>query len=145
MALQMQSAPPPPGLGFQRRAPWLKLKVSAENAGTLCTARRPDWMAKRSAWCIGLAFLSEQEGVMALRGFASFLPMAAFAAVFGAALPASAQRGAISGETFTAGTTGALARLCGARAQEPAYAAAIHFCHGVLVGSGQTSDSMHKR
>jgi hypothetical protein len=92
-----------------------------------------------------LAFLSDQEGVMALRGFASFLPMAAFALVFGAALPASAQRGAISGETFTAGTTGALARLCGATAQEPAYAAAIHFCHGVLVGSGQTSDSMHKR
>jgi hypothetical protein len=58
---------------------------------------------------------------------------------------ASAQTNAITGETFTAGTTGALARLCGATAQEPAYAAAIHFCHGVLVGSGQTSDMMHKR
>ena len=82
---------------------------------------------------------------MALRGFASFLPIAVCALVLGAALPASAQGGAISGETFSAGTTGALARLCGARAQEPAYAAAIHFCHGVLVGSGQTSDMMHKR
>jgi|GEM_PF-702340 len=82
---------------------------------------------------------------MALRGFASFLPVLAFALVFGAALPASAQRGAISGETFTAGTTGALARVCGATAQESAYAAAIHFWHGVLVASGQARGSRHKR
>ena len=82
---------------------------------------------------------------MALRRFGSFLPMAAFAVALGTAPMASAQTNAITGETFTAGTTGALARLCGATAQEPAYAAAIHFCHGLLVGSGQTSDMMHKR
>ncbi len=82
---------------------------------------------------------------MALRGFGSFLPMAAFATVLAAAAPVSAQSNTIAGETFTAGTTGALARLCGATAQEPAYAAAIHFCHGLLVGTGQTSDMMHKR
>jgi hypothetical protein len=82
---------------------------------------------------------------MALRGFASFLPMAAFAMSLGVAAPVSAQGSAISGDTFTAGTTAALARLCGATAQEPAYAAAVHFCHGVMVGTGQTSDAMHKR
>jgi hypothetical protein len=92
-----------------------------------------------------LGSVLDQEGVMVFRGFASFLPMVACALVLGAGQPASAQSGAISGETFAAGTTGALARLCGATAQEPAYAAAIHFCHGVLVGSGQTSDMMHKR
>ncbi len=82
---------------------------------------------------------------MALRGFGSFLPMAAFAVALGAAPMASAQSSAITGETFTAGTTGALARLCAANAQEASYAAAVHFCHGVMVGTGQTSDSMHKR
>jgi hypothetical protein len=82
---------------------------------------------------------------MALRGFSSFLPMAAFAVALGAAPMASAQQNAITGETFTTGTTGALARLCGANAQEAAYAAAVHFCHGVMVGTGQTSDAMHKR
>ena len=82
---------------------------------------------------------------MALRGFGSFLPMAAFAVALGAMPMASAQQNAITGETFTTGTTGALARLCGANAQEAAYAAAVHFCHGVMVGTGQTSDAMHKR
>ena len=82
---------------------------------------------------------------MALRGFGSFLPMAAFAVAMGTAPMASAQSSAITGETFTAGTTGALARLCGANTQEASYAAAVHFCHGVMVGSGQTSDSMNKR
>ena len=82
---------------------------------------------------------------MALRGIGSFLPMAACAVALGTAPMASAQTNAITGETFTAGTTGALARLCGATAQEPAYAAAVHFCHGLLVGAGQTSDMMHKR
>jgi hypothetical protein len=86
-----------------------------------------------------------QEDVMALPRFGSFLPMAAFAVALGAAPIASAQRSAITGETFTAGTTGALARLCGASSQEAAYAAAVHFCHGVMVGTGQTSDAMHKR
>jgi hypothetical protein len=69
----------------------------------------------------------------------------AFVLVLGSASVSSAQGSAINGDTFTAGTTGALARLCGATAQEPAYAAAIHFCHGLLVGSGQTSDMMHQR
>ena len=73
------------------------------------------------------------------------LSAGAFALVLGSATAASAQGSAINGDTFTAGTTGALARLCGATAQEPAYAAAIHFCHGLLVGAGQTSDMMHKR
>ena len=82
---------------------------------------------------------------MAFRGFSSFLHLAAFAVAMGTAPIASAQQSAITGETFTAGTTGALARLCGASAQEASYAAAVHFCHGVLVGTGQTSDSMHKR
>lgn len=82
---------------------------------------------------------------MAFRGFGSFLPMAAFAVALGATPMASAQQNAITGETFTTGTTGALARLCGANAQEAAYAAAVHFCHGVMVGTGQTSDAMHKR
>jgi hypothetical protein len=82
---------------------------------------------------------------MAFRGFGSFLPMAAFAVALGATPMASAQSSAITGETFTAGTTGALARLCGANAQEASYAAAVHFCHGVMVGTGQTSDSMNKR
>ena len=82
---------------------------------------------------------------MALHGFGSFLPMAAFAVVLGAAPMASAQQNAITGDTFTAGTTGALARLCAANAQEASYAAAVHFCHGVMVGTGQTSDSMNKR
>ncbi|MBJ7252719.1 MAG: hypothetical protein JHC89_15270 [Acetobacteraceae bacterium] len=82
---------------------------------------------------------------MALRGFSSFLHLAAFAVAMGTAPMASAQQSAITGETFTAGTTGALARLCGASAQEASYAAAVHFCHGVMVGTGQTSDSMHKR
>jgi hypothetical protein len=82
---------------------------------------------------------------MALRGFGFFLPMAAFAVAMGTAPMASAQSSAITGATFTAGTTGALARLCGAGAQEAAYAAAVHFCHGVMVGTGQTSDAMHKR
>jgi hypothetical protein len=82
---------------------------------------------------------------MAFRGFGSFLPMAAFAVALGATPMASAQSSAITGETFTAGTTGALARLCGASAQEASYAAAVHFCHGVMVGTGQTSDSMNKR
>ena len=86
-----------------------------------------------------------QEDVMALRGFGSFLPMAAFALVLGAAPMASAQQNAITGDTFTAGTTGALARLCAANAQEASYAAAVHVCHGVMVGTGQTSESMHKR
>jgi hypothetical protein len=86
-----------------------------------------------------------QEDAMALRGFGSFLPMAAFAVALGAAPMASAQQNAITGETFTAGTTGALARLCGANTQEASYAAAVHFCHGVMVGTGQTSDSMNKR
>jgi hypothetical protein len=90
-------------------------------------------------------FFAVQEDVMAFRGFGSFLPMAAFAVALGAAPMASAQQNAITGETFTTGTTGALARLCGANAQEPAYAAAVHFCHGVMVGTGQTSDAMHKR
>ena len=82
---------------------------------------------------------------MAFRGFSSFLHLAAFAVAMGTAPMASAQQSAITGETFTAGTTGALARLCGASAQEASYAAAVHFCHGVMVGTGQTSDSMHKR
>jgi hypothetical protein len=82
---------------------------------------------------------------MAIRGFGSFLPMTAFAVAMGTAPMASAQQNAITGETFTAGTTGALARLCGASAQEAVYAAAVHFCHGVMVGTGQTSDAMHKR
>ena len=82
---------------------------------------------------------------MAFRGFSSFLHLAAFAVAIGTAPMASAQQSAITGETFTAGTTGALARLCGASAQEASYAAAVHFCHGVMVGTGQTSDSMHKR
>jgi hypothetical protein len=73
------------------------------------------------------------------------LSVGAFALALGSASVATAQGSAINGDTFTAGTTGALARLCGATAQEPAYAAAIHFCHGLLVGSGQTSDMMHKR
>ena len=73
------------------------------------------------------------------------LAAGAFALALGSASVAAAQGSAINGDTFTAGTTGALARLCGATAQEPAYAAAIHFCHGLLVGSGQTSDMMHKR
>jgi hypothetical protein len=83
--------------------------------------------------------------MMALRGFGFFLPMAAVAVAIGTAPMASAQQNAITGETFTAGTSGALARLCGASAQEASYAAAVHFCHGVMVGTGQTSDSMHKR
>ena len=82
---------------------------------------------------------------MALRRFGSFLPMAAFAVALGTAPMASAQTSAITGETFTAGTTGALARLCGANAQEAVYAAAVHFCHGLLVGTGQTSDAIHRR
>ena len=82
---------------------------------------------------------------MAFRGFSSFLHLAAFAVAMGTAPMASAQQSAITGETFTAGTTGALARLCGASTQEASYAAAVHFCHGVMVGTGQTSDSMHKR
>ena len=82
---------------------------------------------------------------MALRGFGFFLPMAAFAVAMSTAPMASAQSSAITGETFTAGTTGALARLCGANTQEAVYAAAVHFCHGVMVGTGQTSDSMNKR
>ena len=65
--------------------------------------------------------------------------------VAGAVSVASAQNTAINGDTFTAGTTGALARLCAATAQEPAYAAAVHFCHGLLVGTGQTSDILHQR
>jgi hypothetical protein len=47
--------------------------------------------------------------------------MAAFAVVLGAAPMASAQQNAITGDTFTAGTTGALARLCAANAQEASY------------------------
>jgi hypothetical protein len=73
------------------------------------------------------------------------LSVAAFALLMGFASVASAQSAAINGDTFTSGTTGALARLCGATVQEPAYAAAVHFCHGLLVGAGQTSDMMHKR
>lgn len=82
---------------------------------------------------------------MALRPFGFALPTAVCALLFGSASLVSGQTAAINGETFTAGTTGALARLCGASAQEPAYVAAIHFCHGLLVGAGQTSASMHKR
>jgi hypothetical protein len=70
---------------------------------------------------------------------------AAVAAMVFAAPSAFAQRSAITGETFAEGTTGALARLCSASAQEPAYVAAVHFCHGLLVGAGQTSDSLHRR
>jgi len=81
--------------------------------------------------------------VLRLMGYA--LSAGALALVLGSASAASAQGSAINGDTFTAGTTGALARLCGATAQEPAYAAAIHFCHGLLIGAGQTSDMMHKR
>jgi hypothetical protein len=73
------------------------------------------------------------------------LSAGALALVLGSASAASAQGSAINGDTFTAGTTGALARLCGATAQEPAYAAAIHFCHGLLIGAGQTSDMMRRR
>jgi hypothetical protein len=61
--------------------------------------------------------------------------MAAFAVVLGAAPMASAQQNAITGDTFTAGTTGALARLCAANAPEASYAAAVHFFHGVMVGT----------
>lgn len=43
----------------------------------------------------------------------------------------------ISAQTFTSGTTGDLGRLCGATAQDPAYLAAIHFCHGMMIGVGQ--------
>ena len=68
-----------------------------------------------------------------------------FASVSFSASLVLAQTNAINGDTFTSGTTGTLARLCGANAQEPAYAAAVHFCHGLLVGAGQTSDAMHKR
>ena len=82
---------------------------------------------------------------MVFRSLGRALPIGAFALLLGSAPVAFAQGSAINGETFTAGTTGALARLCGATAQEPAYAAAIHFCHGLLVGTGQTSDMMHKR
>ena len=82
---------------------------------------------------------------MVFRSFGRALPIGVFALLLGSASVAFAQGSAINGETFTAGTTGALARLCGATAQEPAYAAAIHFCHGLLVGTGQTSDMMHKR
>lgn len=83
---------------------------------------------------------------MALRSF-RLSWAAAICAVFvaGGVSPILAQNAAINGDTFTAGTTGALARLCAATAQEPAYAAAVHFCHGLLVGAGQTSDSLHKR
>ncbi|MGI9128271.1 MAG: Rap1a/Tai family immunity protein [Roseomonas sp.] len=83
--------------------------------------------------------------MMAFRVLRLALPLAAFAVSLSVILPVSAQSVPITSETFTAGTTGALARLCGASAQDPAYAAAVHFCHGLLVGTGQTSDSIHKR
>lgn len=83
---------------------------------------------------------------MAFRAFGFNLAAACCAAfVAGAVSVVSAQNTAINGDTFTAGTTGALARLCAATAQEPAYAAAVHFCHGLLVGTGQTSDVLHQR
>jgi hypothetical protein len=82
---------------------------------------------------------------MAFRSFGFSVAIGAMALLLGVAPPASAQNATINGDTFTAGTTGALARLCGATSQEPAYAAAVHFCHGLLVGSGQTSASLHKR
>ena len=82
---------------------------------------------------------------MVFRALGRALSMAVFALLMGFASAASAQSAAINGDTFTSGTTGALARLCGATVQEPAYAAAVHFCHGLLVGAGQTSDMMHKR
>ncbi len=82
---------------------------------------------------------------MAFSKFRLALPLAVFAASLAGAPLVAAQGQPITSETFTGGTTGALARLCGASVQEPAYAAAVHFCHGLLVGAGQTSDSMHKR
>jgi hypothetical protein len=90
--------------------------------------------------------LTHLEDEMAFRAF-GFSLAAASCVVFvaGAVSVASAQNTAINGDTFTAGTTGALARLCAATAQEPAYAAAVHFCHGLLVGTGQASDVLHKR
>lgn len=82
---------------------------------------------------------------MASRSIGLSLAAAGLAFLLSGAPQASAQNAAINGDTFTAGTTGALARLCGATAQEPAYAAAVHFCHGLLVGAGQTSASLHQR
>ena len=82
---------------------------------------------------------------MAFRVFRLALPLAAFTLSLSVAPLVSAQSVPITSETFTAGTTGALARLCGASSQEAAYAAAVHFCHGLLVGTGQTSDAIHKR
>ena len=82
---------------------------------------------------------------MAFSKFRPALPLAVFAASLAWAPLVAAQGQPITSETFTVGTTGALARLCGASAQEPAYAAAVHFCHGLLVGTGQTSDVLHKR
>jgi hypothetical protein len=67
----------------------------------------------------------------------------ALAAALGlaAAGPAGAQApatpGGIGAETFRAGTTGALARLCGAGASDTVGTAAKVYCHGFLSGVGQ--------
>ena len=69
---------------------------------------------------------------MAFRGFSSFLHLAAFAVAMGTAPMASAQQNAITGETFTAGTTGALAIA------DPLQQ---HQCRAVFAGAGRNSSA----
>ena len=55
----------------------------------------------------------------------------------GSAMAQPANRPAISGEDFQAGTTGALAKLCGASGTDAVATAAATYCHGFLSGVGQ--------
>jgi hypothetical protein len=48
-----------------------------------------------------------------------------------------AGRAAPTEQTFQAKTTGDLAQLCATPASDPAAVAAVHFCHGYLIGAFQ--------
>src|SRR5690349_1397581 len=57
-----------------------------------------------------------------------------FAGLLLAAAPAAAQ---VSQQNFRGGTTGDLAALCGASPQDPEGIAAIAWCHGFMIATGQ--------
>ncbi|MEL6265152.1 MAG: Rap1a/Tai family immunity protein [Pseudomonadota bacterium] len=68
-------------------------------------------------------------------------PLAALGLASGlglAALPA----GAADEQVFMIDTTGDLARLCGASQVHPNYAAAVHMCHGYIIGIHHFHEAM---
>lgn len=72
------------------------------------------------------------------------LPIVMVAGVTMASAAALAQpSGPLAPATFQARTVGDLAALCGARASDQNAVAAVHLCHGFLIGVGQYHAALH--